>query len=43
MTKVFTEEDVYLFAGITGDRNPVHISKDYAATTRFGERIVHGI
>lgn len=43
MTKVFTEEDVYLFAGITGDRNPVHISKEYAATTRFGERIVHGI
>ena len=43
MTKVFTEEDVYLFAGITGDRNPVHISKEYAAKTRFGERIVHGI
>ena len=43
MTKVFTEEDVYLFAGITGDRNPVHISKEYAAKTRFRERIVHGI
>ncbi len=43
MTKVFTEEDVYLFAGITGDRNPVHISKEYASTTRFRERIVHGI
>ena len=43
MTKVFTEEDVYLFAGITGDRNPVHISKEYAATTHFRERIVHGI
>ncbi len=43
MTKVFTEEDVYLFAGITGDRNPVHISKEYAAKTRFRERIVHGV
>ena len=43
MTKVFTEEDVYLFAGITGDRNPVHVSKEYAAATRFGERIVHGV
>jgi len=43
MTKVFTEEDVYLFAGITGDRNPVHISKEYAARTHFRERIVHGI
>src|SRR4030065_734573 len=43
MTKVITEEDVFLFAGITGDRNPVHISKEFAAKTRFGERIAHGI
>ncbi|MBI5576887.1 MAG: MaoC family dehydratase [Deltaproteobacteria bacterium] len=42
-TKVFSEEDVFLFAGITGDRNPVHISKEFAASTRFKERIVHGI
>ena len=43
MTKVFTEEDIFLFAGITGDRNPVHISKEFAEKTRFGERIAHGI
>lgn len=43
MSKLFTEEDVYLFAGITGDRNPVHISKEYAAKTRFKERLVHGV
>ena len=43
VTKVFSEEDVFLFAGITGDRNPVHISKEFAASTRFKERIVHGI
>lgn len=42
-TKVFSEEDVFLFAGITGDRNPIHISREYAAKTRFGERIAHGI
>ena len=43
MTKVITEEDVFLFAGITGDRNPIHISKEFAAKSRFGERIAHGI
>jgi 3-hydroxybutyryl-CoA dehydratase len=42
ITKIFSEEDVFLFAGIVGDRNPVHISKEYAAGTRFKERIVHG-
>ena len=43
MGKVITEEDVFLFAGITGDRNPVHISHEFAAATRFGERIAHGM
>jgi 3-hydroxybutyryl-CoA dehydratase len=43
MTKVITEEDVYLFAGITGDRNPLHTSHEFAAKTRFGERIAHGM
>jgi len=42
-TKVFSEEDVFLFAGITGDRNPVHTSKEFAARTRFKERIAHGL
>ncbi len=43
MTKVITEEDIHRFAEITGDRNPVHISQEFAARTRFGERIAHGI
>ncbi len=42
-TKLFTEEDVYLFAGISGDRNPVHVDKEFAGRTRFKERIVHGL
>jgi len=41
--KVFTEADVLLFAEITGDRNPVHLSKEFAEKTRFGERIAHGL
>ena len=43
MTKVITEEDILRFAEITGDRNPIHLSEEFASRTRFGERIAHGI
>ena len=42
-TKVITDEDVRLFAQVSGDTNPVHLDDEYAATTRFGRRIAHGI
>jgi 3-hydroxybutyryl-CoA dehydratase len=42
-TKVFSGEDVFLFAGISGDRNPIHVDKEFAAKTRFKERIAHGL
>jgi 3-hydroxybutyryl-CoA dehydratase len=42
-TKVFSEEDVLLFAGVTGDRNPVHTSKEFAGKSRFKKRIAHGL
>ncbi|MFT5722026.1 MAG: 3-hydroxybutyryl-CoA dehydratase [Motiliproteus sp.] len=41
--KTVSESDVYTFAGITGDNNPVHINAEYAAQTIFKERIVHGM
>ncbi|MFA5900022.1 MAG: MaoC family dehydratase [Hyphomicrobium sp.] len=31
------------FADVSGDRNPVHVDADYAATTIFKERIAHGM
>lgn len=43
MTKTISESDVYQFAGITGDFNPVHIDAVYAKESIFGERIAHGI
>ena len=40
--KTITETDVYLFAGISGDFNPLHVDEEYAKTTDFKTRIAHG-
>lgn len=42
-TKTISESDVYGFAGITGDFNPVHVDRVAAESTRFGRRIAHGM
>jgi len=42
-TKTVTEEDVVLFAGLSGDTNPVHLDEDYARQTLFKGRIAHGM
>ncbi len=42
-SKTISEGDIYQFAGITGDLNPVHVDETYAASTRFGKRIAHGM
>lgn len=42
-SKTITEYDVYGFAGISGDFNPVHINAIKASESIFKERIVHGI
>lgn len=42
-TKTISESDVYLFAGITGDLNGLHVDETYARETRFGRRIAHGM
>lgn len=43
MRKTIADEDVRAFAELTGDRNPVHLDDEYAAQTRFGRRIAHGM
>lgn len=40
--KTISESDVYLFAGITGDFDPLHIDAEYCRSTAYGQRIVHG-
>ena len=41
-TKTISESDIYLYAGISGDFNPVHVDEEYAKTTSFKTRIAHG-
>ncbi|MDO8616172.1 MAG: MaoC family dehydratase [Dehalococcoidia bacterium] len=41
--KTVTAEDIQAFARVTGDTNPLHRDPDYAAKTRFGECIAHGM
>lgn len=42
LTFSFNQEQVDLFAKITGDLNPIHINKDYASQNKFGRCIMHG-
>ena len=41
--RTLTERDLVLFAEVSGDHNPVHLDKEYASTSMFGERIAHGM
>jgi 3-hydroxybutyryl-CoA dehydratase len=41
--KTVTEADIMAFAGVSGDTNPIHLHADFARTSRFGERIAHGM
>ncbi len=41
--KTVTEADIAAFAGVSGDTNPIHLHDGFARTTRFGQRIAHGM
>ena len=39
----FSQEEVDMFARVTGDNNPVHTDEAYAAQTIFKKRVMHGM
>lgn len=42
-SQTITDADIKSFAGISGDRNPVHVDDVYAENSRFKKRIAHGL
>src|SRR5437588_1939710 len=38
----FTQEDLELFRDASGDRNPLHLSREYASKTAYGQQVVFG-
>jgi acyl dehydratase len=37
-----TQDTINAWARLSGDQNPLHVSEEYARTTRFGGTIAHG-
>jgi len=42
-SRLVTDELIRAFAEVSGDFNPIHLDEDFAAGTRFGKRIAHGM
>jgi len=42
LSRTITEDDILLFAQVSGDRNPIHLDPEYAERSIFGKRIAHG-
>lgn len=41
--RLVSASDVVGFAELSGDRNPIHVSEHFAASTPFKSRIAHGL
>ena len=41
--RTLTEDELVLFAAVSGDVNPVHLDSEYAAESNYRERIAHGM
>lgn len=38
----FSEQDLEVFSDASGDRNPLHLCKDYARRTPYGQQVIFG-
>jgi len=43
VTKTFSEEEVFQFAELSLDKNPLHLDKNFGQASIFGQRVAHGI
>lgn len=43
IARTVSEADILMFAGVSGDTNPVHLDGEFAAASMFGGRIAHGM
>jgi acyl dehydratase len=43
VTRIFTEQEVFQFADITRDYNPIHFNDRFAEVKKFKGRICHGL
>jgi acyl dehydratase len=41
--RTFSQDDFNRFAALSGDDNPIHVDPDFAAHTRFGKTVAHGM
>jgi 3-hydroxybutyryl-CoA dehydratase len=41
--RTISEADIVAFAALTGDTHPQHVDPEWAADSRFGEQIAHGL
>lgn len=42
-SQTITDSDIKTFSGVSGDHNPIHVDQNYAAESRYGKRIAHGL
>ncbi|HEX2712802.1 MAG TPA: MaoC family dehydratase [Candidatus Acidoferrales bacterium] len=43
LSRTIGEADIRAFAELSGDRNPLHLDREFARRSRFGRTIAHGM